>query len=77
METIYLDLSTILFVGMIVVGFGTLQGFIFGVFMNGIQMYCNWRDGADVDWGSEIGFTVAAPLIWFFVFLEIVFIYFK
>jgi hypothetical protein len=40
-------------------------------------MYCNWKEGVEMDWGTDIGFTIAGPLAWLFAFLEIYLLYFK
>lgn len=57
--------------------FGALQGFFFGIFTNLMLMYCDWKDGQEYDWGTNIGFTVATPLVWIFTFVEIVLLYWK
>jgi hypothetical protein len=46
-------------------------------FVNGVLWYCNMRDGDDIDWGAEVFFTLAGPLTWIFVIMELFVIYSK
>lgn len=73
----YLDFQSILLIVAIVIAFGTLQGFVFGVINNCILLYCDWRDGVDIDWGSGIGFIIAGPIAWLFTIFEVILLYWK
>lgn len=70
-----MDFWTIL---LVVTCFGGIMGWFFTIpLSNCLLMYCNWREGVDVDWASEIGFAIAGPLAWFFALFEIILLYSK
>ncbi len=63
---------------LIVAGFSGIMGWFFTIpLINCMLMYCNWREGIEFDWASEIGFAIAGPLAWFFAFFEIIVLYCK
>ncbi len=56
---------------------GIMGWFITIPFTTGVLMYCDWRDGNDVNWAELIGYTIAGPFAWFFAIFEIIVLYSK
>ncbi|MBX9879229.1 MAG: hypothetical protein K2Y22_12285 [Candidatus Obscuribacterales bacterium] len=44
-------------------------------FWNGVLWYCDWKDGADLDWGVEMFSTIAVPFAYMFAIFEIILIF--
>ena len=45
------------------------------VFASAIYLFCNWREGVDINWGLEVAFMIAVPFAWIFFILEVVIVY--
>lgn len=43
--------------------------------INGVLWFCDWRDGATIDWGLETAFAIACPFAWMFALIEIIILY--
>ena len=58
--------------------FALLSG-IMGWFMtpivNGVLWFCDWKDGANIDWGLATAFSIAVPFAWMFAIVEIIILY--
>ena len=54
-----------------------IMGWITTPFVNAIMWYCDWRDGADVDWTKDTIMSMAVPFAWMFAIFEIVLLYCK
>ncbi len=53
------------------------MGWTMTPFVNGILWYCDWREGADINWGLDTAFTIAVPFAWMFALFEIILLYCK
>jgi hypothetical protein len=71
----HFDFWTIL---LVITIFAGIQGWFLTIPLVSLMLlYCNWREGSDIDWGWEIGCIIAGPLAFFFAFFEIILLYCK
>ncbi len=54
-----------------------IMGWTMTPLMNGILWFCDWREGAPINWGLEAAFTYAVPFAWLFAIVEIILLYSK
>ncbi len=54
-----------------------IMGWTMTPFVTGILLYCDWRDGAEINWGMEAVFGIAIPFAWMFAIFEIALLYVK
>ena len=54
-----------------------IMGWITTPFVNGVLWYCDWREGAPINWGLDTAFAIAVPFAWMFSLLEICLLYMK
>ena len=52
-----------------------IMGWFMTPIVNGVLWYCDWKDGANIDWGLETAFSIAVPFAWMFAIIEIVILY--
>lgn len=52
-------------------------GWSTSLFTNAVYWYCDWRDGTEINWGSDVAYTLAVPCAWLFAIFEIVLLYCK
>lgn len=61
---------------MLTVAFLTgVLGWSSSLFTNLVWWYCEWREGNDINWGSDAAWTVAIPFAYLFVLAEIAMLY--
>ncbi len=54
-----------------------VMGWCITPFVNAVLWFCDWKDGAELDWGIEVAFTLAVPFAYFFSIMEIYVLYCK
>ncbi|HEY9788050.1 MAG TPA: hypothetical protein V6D17_21860 [Candidatus Obscuribacterales bacterium] len=60
----------------LVVAFMTgIMGWGMSVFTNAVYWYCEWREGNDINWGSEAFYSFAMPFAWLYSIFVIVVLY--
>ncbi|MDZ4835835.1 MAG: hypothetical protein SGJ27_18815 [Candidatus Melainabacteria bacterium] len=52
-----------------------IMGWCMTPVINGVLWFCDWRDGATIDWGLETAFAIAVPFAWMFALVEIIILY--
>ncbi len=62
---------------MIVAFMAGIMGWTMTPFLNGVLWFCEWRDGAEVNWGMDAAFAIAVPFAWIFALFEILLLYCK
>ncbi len=63
---------------LICAGMAGIMGWAFTIpVINGVLIYCSWKEGQDMDWAAEIGWVVAGPFVWLFSIFEIIVLYSK
>lgn len=43
--------------------------------INGTLWLCDWKDGVEMNWGSEVIWTCVGPFAWLFAIFEIIMLY--
>jgi hypothetical protein len=51
------------------------MGWTSSIFFNAVWWYCDWREGTAINWGWDVGLSLAVPFIWVFSLLEIFVLY--
>jgi hypothetical protein len=54
-----------------------IMGWTSTVFTNAVWWFCEWREGNDINWGSDVAYSLAVPFAWLFAIFEIVLLYCK
>ena len=52
-----------------------ILGWTTSLFTNGVYWFCEWREGRDINWGSDVAFTLFVPFAWLFAIFEITLLY--
>lgn len=52
-----------------------LLGFWRVPFWNGMLLFCDWKDGNDIDWGVEMFSMLVGPFAYLFAIFEIILIF--
>ena len=52
-------------------------GWSTGLFTNAVWWYCEWREGNEINWGSDVFYTLLIPFAFLFPIAEIIIIYSK
>jgi hypothetical protein len=48
-----------------------VMGFISNLFFRAIWLYCEWREGNEIDWQRQVMLTFAVPGAYLFVMIEL------
>jgi hypothetical protein len=72
-----MDHLSLILIFIFVVGCGINGSVIMSAFIQGILYFCDWREGADMNWSWEIFTFSAGSFAWIFAILEIVMLYSK
>lgn len=60
----------------IILALSAAMGWVITIPLNNLLLiYCNWREGADIDWGWEIGCVIATPFAFIFTILEVILLF--
>lgn len=62
---------------LIYAGLSGILGWTTSMFTNAVWWYCEWREGNEVNLGSDIAWTYATPFAWMFAIFEIILLYSK
>ncbi len=52
-----------------------ILGWTSSFFFNGVWWWCEWREGNDINWGSDVGYTFVVPFAYVFAIFEIAILY--
>lgn len=52
-----------------------IMGWSTSLFTNVVWWYCEWRDGNEINFGSDVAWTFAVPFAWLFAIFEIILIF--
>lgn len=50
-------------------------GWSTSLFTNCVWWYCEWREGNDINFGSDVAYTFFVPGAWLFAIFEILLLY--
>lgn len=48
-----------------------VMGFTANLFFRVIWLYCEWQEGAQIDWSRQLMLTFAVPAAWSFAMMEL------
>jgi len=68
-----MDLWTILLLVSLLTG---IMGWGSSILFNALWWVCEWRDGSEINWGWDVGLSLAVPFIWVWSMLMIGVLYF-
>jgi hypothetical protein len=51
------------------------SGILMSLFTQSVYLFCDWREGADVNWGSEVFWFVMPTFAWMFAIMELFVLY--
>lgn len=54
-----------------------IMGWGMTAFVNAVLWFCDWSDGTPINWGMDLGLTLAVPFAWIFALVEIACVYWK
>jgi hypothetical protein len=54
-----------------------IMGWSTSLFTNVVWWYCEWREGNEINFGSDVAWTFAVPFAWLFAIFEIILIFCK
>ena len=72
-----MDFWSLMLIIVFIVGSGLTGSLFISLFNQCILWFCDWREGADINWGWETFGFLAGPMAWMFAILEIVMLYSK
>lgn len=52
-----------------------IMGWSTSLFTNVVWWYCEWREGNEINFGSDVAWTFAVPFAWLFAIFEIILIF--
>lgn len=52
-----------------------IMGWTSSIFFNAVWWYCDWREGTAINWGWDVGLSLAVPFIWVYSLLLVFVLY--